>query len=117
MAEGAEQAPVRVTVLYSPGAREVREWELALAPGATVLQALQASGLPMLLADTELANAAVGVWGRKARLDQVLVDRDRIEVYRPLRVDPKLARRERFQKQGTRTAGLFTRKRPDPSGR
>lgn len=110
MAEGER---VRVTVLYSPAAREVHEWELALAPGATVLQALQASGLPSLLADTDFSEAAVGVWGRKARLDQVLVDRDRVEIYRPLRVDPKLARRERFKKQGTRTAGLFTRTKGD----
>jgi putative ubiquitin-RnfH superfamily antitoxin RatB of RatAB toxin-antitoxin module len=113
----AEGAPVRVTVLYSPAARDVCEWELALAPGTTVAQALQASGLPRLLADGELANAAVGIWGRKARLDQVLADCDRVEVYRPLRVDPKLARRERFQQQGTRTAGLFRRKGPDPTGR
>ena len=109
----AEGELVRVTVLYSPAAREVCEWELALAPGATVLQALQASGLPTLLADTDFSGAAVGGWGRKARLDQVLMDRDRVEVYRPLRVDPKLARRERFQKQGTRTAGLFSRKKGD----
>jgi putative ubiquitin-RnfH superfamily antitoxin RatB of RatAB toxin-antitoxin module len=115
MAEGAR---IRVTVLYSPAAREVHEWELALAPGATVLQALQASGLRTLLADTVLADAVVGIWGRKARLDQVLVDRDRVEIYRPLQVDPKLARRERFKKQGTRTAGLFTRKKADaPPGR
>ena len=106
----ADADPIRVTVLYSPAAREVCEWEVALAPGATVLQAIQASGLPTLLADADFAQAALGIWGRKARLDQVLADRDRVEVYRPLRVDPKLARRERFRQQGTRTAGLFRRK-------
>jgi putative ubiquitin-RnfH superfamily antitoxin RatB of RatAB toxin-antitoxin module len=35
-----------------------------------------------------------------------------VEIYRPLRVDPKVARRERFVKQGARTAGLFVKKRP-----
>jgi putative ubiquitin-RnfH superfamily antitoxin RatB of RatAB toxin-antitoxin module len=35
---------------------------------------------------------------------------DRIEGYRTLRVDPKVARRERFARQGARSAGLFARK-------
>jgi hypothetical protein len=34
-----------------------------------------------------------------------------VEIYRPLRVDPKVARRERFKKQGARTAGLFASRR------
>ena len=42
---------------------------------------------------------------------QVLRDQDRIEIYRPLRVDPKVARRERFVKQGSRGAGLFIKLR------
>jgi putative ubiquitin-RnfH superfamily antitoxin RatB of RatAB toxin-antitoxin module len=33
-----------------------------------------------------------------------------VEVLRPLQVDPKVARRERFVKQGTRGAGLFAKK-------
>ena len=54
----------------------------------------------------------VGLWGRKAPLDRTLHDGDRVELYRPLRVDPKRARRERFGRQGARTAGLFARRRP-----
>jgi putative ubiquitin-RnfH superfamily antitoxin RatB of RatAB toxin-antitoxin module len=42
----------------------------------------------------------------------VLVDGDRLEVYRPLTVDPKVARRQRFVRQGAKTAGLFAKKRP-----
>jgi putative ubiquitin-RnfH superfamily antitoxin RatB of RatAB toxin-antitoxin module len=106
----AEGGVIRVCVLYSPAAREVLEWDVALAPGATVLRALQASGLPAAFPQLDLGTVAVGVWGRKARLDQVLRDRDRVEVYRPLEVDPKLARRERFRRQGVRAAGLFARK-------
>jgi putative ubiquitin-RnfH superfamily antitoxin RatB of RatAB toxin-antitoxin module len=52
------------------------------------------------------------VWGRKAPPGQLLRDRDRVEIWRPLRVDPKLARRERFGQQGARTAGLFAKRRP-----
>ena len=77
-----------------------------------MLQALQASGLAGAFPELELREAGVGVWGRKARLEQVLRDGDRVEVYRPLQVDPKLARRERFRRQGVRAAGLFARNKP-----
>ena len=106
----AEARAMHVSVVYSPAARQVREWQLELAPGATMLQALQASGLVGAFPELDLREAGVGVWGRKARLEQVLRDGDRVEVYRPLQVDPKLARRERFRRQGVRAAGLFARK-------
>lgn len=103
---------MRLTVVYSPGPRQVRDWALELPPGATVAQALRASGIADEFPSLDLAAATVGVWGRKARPDDVLREGDRIEVYRPLRVDPKVARRERFRTQGSRSAGLFAKKRP-----
>lgn len=102
---------LRVTVAYSPAARECHEWTLCLEEGATVLQALRASGLAAAFPALDPATAAVGVWGRAAPLDQRLRDRDRVEIYRPLSVDPKRARRERFRAQGSRTAGLFADKK------
>ena len=106
----ARPAEIRAVVVYSPAPRQVHEWPVVLAPGSTVLQAVQACALPSVFPDLDLRSAAVGVWGRKARLAQVLGECDRVEIYRPLKVDPKLARRERFRKQGTRAAGLFARK-------
>jgi putative ubiquitin-RnfH superfamily antitoxin RatB of RatAB toxin-antitoxin module len=53
----------------------------------------------------------IGVWGRRASLKQTLRENDRVEIYRALRVDPKVARRERFTRQGSRSAGLFASKR------
>ena len=106
----AEGGVMRVSVLYSPTPREVLEWNVVLASGATVLGALQASGLAAAFPDLDLREAAVGIWGRKARLEQLVRELDRVEVYRPLKVDPKLARRERFRRQGVRAAGLFARK-------
>lgn len=105
---------MRVTVAYSPAPRQVREWELDLQEGATVSQALQASGLAAEFPQLDLQAAALGVWGRKAAPGQHLRERDRVEVYRPLRVDPKLARRERFRRQGSRAAGLFAKKKTGP---
>lgn len=105
---------LRVTVMYSPAPRQVHEWAVELAPQATVLQALQASGLAGVSTDLDLRAAAVGIWGRKASLEQPVREGDRVEIYRPLTVDPKLARRERFRKQGQRAAGLFARKGSSP---
>ena len=107
----SEASGVQVTVLYSPAPREVVEWPLTLLPGATVETALQQSGLRAAFPEVTLSQAAVGVWGRKASLGAPVRNGDRIEVYRELLVDPKLARRERFRKQGARAAGLFSGKR------
>jgi putative ubiquitin-RnfH superfamily antitoxin RatB of RatAB toxin-antitoxin module len=115
MAEAAGPAPraptIRVTVVYSPQPRVVHEWELVLPTGATVQQAIEASGLRAEFPDFDLQSSGAGVWGRKATAGQPLREQDRVEIYRPLKVDPKLARRERFRRQGARAAGLFARKR------
>jgi len=107
----ANDMNIEVTVVYSPGPRDVREVSLNLTASSTVLQALRASGFLQLFPAIDLQAAVVGVWGRKASLSQSLRENDRIEIYRPLTVDPKVARRERFAKQGARTAGLFQKKR------
>ena len=104
-------SPLRVTVLFSPAPRETREWPLDLAVGSTVADAIAASGLLTEFPGLDLDLLGIGVWGRKAGPKQPLRDMDRVEVYRPLKVDPKVARRERFRKQGARAAGLFARKR------
>jgi putative ubiquitin-RnfH superfamily antitoxin RatB of RatAB toxin-antitoxin module len=103
---------ITVTVVYAPAARQVHEVTLSLPAGSTVRAALDASGLLARFPDIELSVAAVGIWGRKAPPDQPLRERDRVEVWRALRVDPKLARRERFGQQGARAAGLFASRRP-----
>lgn len=105
-------APLQVVVAYSPAPREVHEMTLTLPAGSTVRDALQASGWIEQFADLPVEPGSVGVWGRKAPPGQLLRDRDRVEIWRPLRVEPKLARRERFGQQGARTAGLFAKRRP-----
>jgi len=102
---------IEVLVAYAPAARQVCEIALRLPAGSTVAQALQASGLAGRFPELDLLQAPVGVWGRKATREQALRAQDRVEVYRALRVDPKVARRERFAKQGAGRAGLFASKR------
>jgi len=107
MAEGM----LRLLVVYSPRAREVVERPVQLPTPATVAQALVASGLLQTF-QLDVQQLHLGIWGRKAALEQPVRDQDRIEIYRPLTVDPKVARRERFARQGSRTSGLFARRRP-----
>jgi len=100
-----------VVVAYSAEPRQIFERVLSLDAPCTVGMALNHSGLFEQYPALQRLQMDVGVWGRKATLDAVLRDNDRLEVYRPLRVDPKVARRERFVKQGARAAGLFVKNR------
>lgn len=102
----------RVVVAYSPGPRQVLEWDLQLADGACVRDAVAACGWMQACPGADVERADVGVWGRRCTLDQPLREGDRVEIHRGLLVDPKVARRERFRKQGTRAAGLFSSRRP-----
>jgi len=103
---------MRVTVVYSPAPRQVHEWPVLVAPGATVRDAVQASGFAAAFPQLDPLVADAGVWGRRAPWEQALREGDRVELYRPLQVDPKVARRERFRRQGARAAGLFAQRRP-----
>jgi len=103
-----------ITVMYSPAPRVVHERVLQLSAGVTVMQALQQSGLLAECPEIDLSQPeayTVCIWGKKTTPNHVLRDLDRIEVCRALTVDPKVARRERFQKQGSTRAGLFSKRR------
>jgi uncharacterized protein len=102
---------LHVTVVYSPEARMVHEKQLELPPGSNIDGAIRASGLVSQIAQLADMKVQVGVWGKTAAVNQVLKDQDRVEIYRPLKVDPKVARRERFAKQGIKKSGLFANKR------
>ena len=105
---------IHITVMYSPAPRVVHERELPLSAGTTVMQALQQSGFLAECPEIDLSQTeafTVCIWGKKTTPHHVLRDLDRIEIVRTLTVDPKVARRERFQKQGTSRAGLFSKRR------
>ncbi len=84
---------------------------MTLAPGSTVKVAILASGVFVRFPELAAQMPEVGIWGRKVGPDAQVKDGDRIELYRNLRVDPKVARRERFNSQGARSAGLFAKRR------
>jgi len=100
-----------VTVVLAAGPRQVQSCRLRVAPGCTAAMAVQLSGLLQHLPQAEVDALALGVWGHKVTGKHLVQADDRVELYRPLTVDPKVARRERFVKQGAKSAGLFTRRR------
>jgi len=85
-----------VTVVYAePGVQHLLMTEVP--EGATVEQAIAASGLLARVPGLQVAEAGVGIWNRPVELGAVVREGDRIEVYRPLRIDPKEARRVRAE--------------------
>lgn len=119
----ASAETISVHVVASPAPRQTVAVTLVLPAGSTVADAVHRSGLlvthPVL---SELAHEpsgpngvtgltgamgvigalTVAVWGRAAAPDRVLDDGDRVEIVRPLKVDPKEARRLRYEVQGDR---------------
>lgn len=123
------------------GFRQVETLQLLIPPGSTVLQALEEAlqkGWRLSLDEHEdedeggnhaqspftlehsraylqdkLENGKLflSIWGEPCTLDSVLEPQERLEVTKPIRVDPKVARRERFKLQGAKAAGLFAKKR------
>ena len=64
-----------------------------------VKQAIERSGVQKKFPSIDLSNNKVGIFGKKTTLDHPLNDRDRIEIYRPLILDPKEMRRKRAAKK------------------
>ncbi|MEO8835595.1 MAG: RnfH family protein [Caldimonas sp.] len=89
---------LRVRVACSPRPDVAEEVALDVAAPATALDAIRASGLLERHAELDLDTQAVGVWGRVCALDTLLREGDRVEIYRPLAMDPNEARRLRARR-------------------
>ncbi len=102
----ADADTINVCVIFCAGPSQVDEVPLRLPPGTRLLQAVQHSGLLQRHA-LAAEGLQAGIWGRMQTLDTVLRERDRVEIYRPLQVDPKEARRLRY---GRHKAAVQARK-------
>lgn len=102
---------LHITVVCAIAPGQVVEAQVDLPPGVCVADALRACHGLTLFSGVDVLGMDSGVWGKPAAHAQPLADGDRVELYRPLTVDPKVARRERFARQGAGRAGLFTKKR------
>jgi hypothetical protein len=74
-----------------------RTWlTLDVPDGSTVREAIEQSGLLRQYPEIDLASQRVGIFGKLTKLDACVSDGDRVEIYRPITVDPEtVPRRDR----------------------
>ncbi|QIM43918.1 RnfH family protein [Leclercia adecarboxylata] len=90
-------ANIVVEVAYALPEKQYLQ-RVTLEEGATVEEAIRASGLLALRSDIDLAKNKVGIYSRPVKLADNVKDGDRVEIYRPLIADPKELRRQRAEK-------------------
>jgi uncharacterized protein len=88
-------APLQIEIAYAPEPQRGIVKTLRLPPGSRVADALRLAALDPDFTGVDFAHAVLGVFGRVTRPDEALKQGDRIEIYRPLAIDPKAARRAR----------------------
>ena len=98
-------APLQIEIAYAVEPQRVIVKALTLPPGSRVADALRLAALDPDFIGVDLANSPLGIFGRLTPRDHALQQGDRIEIYRPLAADPKVARRERAKQ---------ARKKPNP---
>ena len=94
MSSGRTAPRLTIEVIYATAGRQILV-ELDVAEGTTVAQAIALSGIRTAHPELDLPVLKTGIFGRLASPDTVLRERDRVEIYRPLRADPKEMRRRR----------------------
>lgn len=104
----AEAAPLRVSVVCLTPERAFRR-TLALPAPATVGEAIEASDVRRQVPGLAGRALEVGVFGQRRTLADALQDGDRVEIYRPLTIDPKEARRVRVAVRRRRRVAVAAR--------
>lgn len=87
---------IQVEVVY---ALPDRQWRVStqVAEGATIADAIAASGIEARVDELHVSADNVGIYGRRLKPDATVEEGDRIEIYRPLLIDPKEERRLRAE--------------------
>ena len=116
------ESTIAVTLCWSLAARAVQETPLRVPAGSTVevllhlaiqqiVESADSTGDTSQHALASLHFQQPGVWGKKVSWNHRVKEGDRVELYRPLQVDPKVARRQRFKRQGKGRTGLFANRK------
>jgi putative ubiquitin-RnfH superfamily antitoxin RatB of RatAB toxin-antitoxin module len=103
--QAAAPGELQIEVVDAAGPHRVQRVGIRVVHGATLADALRISGLADRVEFDAGGKPRVGVWCRATPLDTPLRDRDRVEIYRPLQVDPKEARRQRYRRDKTGRGG------------
>ena len=94
-----EASEIVVEVAYAkPDVQRIVK--LTVPVGTTLMEAVQRSGIDEIFPEIDLEAATFGVFGKvEKQRDRVLREWDRVEIYRPLQIDPKAKRAERAKAQ------------------
>ncbi len=87
---------INVEVAYALADKQVLI-PLMLEEGSTVQQAIESSGILAQFPEIDLDKNRVGIFGKLSKLNVVLREKDRVEIYRPLIADPKAVRKKRAE--------------------
>jgi hypothetical protein len=96
MNEQINNERIKVEVIYALP-REQILLNVQVPQGCTVEEAIKISGILEKYTDINLSTNKVGIFSKLSKLDAVVRDHDRIEIYRPLIADPKEVRRKRAE--------------------
>ena len=99
-------AKISVEVAYAtPEKQKILAFEVE--EGTTVFQGAEQSGIVNEFPEIDLAEAKMGIFGKGVRnpQEEVLREHDRVEIYRPLIIDPKVARANRAAKAAEKAKG------------
>lgn len=89
----ASETAIRVEVVFALPERQ-KLVALEVPQGCTAREAVERSGLRAEFPEIDPDRNALGIFGRRCPPDQALRSGDRVEIYRPLKADPKEVRRE-----------------------
>lgn len=89
---------LRIEVVYArPDSQRIIALEVEA--GTTIQAAIEQSDIMSVFPEIDLAHQAVGVFSKPRKLSDLVKNGDRIEIYRPLTIDPKDARRAKAKKK------------------
>ena len=84
---------MKIGIAYALSKRQV--WfDVELPDGATIQDAINKSGILKQFPDIDLEKQKVGIYSKVSKLDTLLTDGDRVEIYRPITCDPKTVPRK-----------------------
>ncbi|MEM0732669.1 RnfH family protein [Neisseria perflava] len=89
---------LEIEIVYGLAERQVLK-SMTVAEGTTIREAVLQSSLEVEFPELDLQQAPLGIFGKAVKDETALRDGDRIEVYRPLLIDPKEARRKRAEQE------------------
>jgi len=93
----ADEDPITVEVVHISEHRQFLK-KLQVPYGSSLMTAIELAGVLKEFPELDLTKTKLGIYGKPADKEDVLNDLDRVEIYRPLLLDPRQARRQRAKR-------------------